>query len=90
MSVLIKENIITLNTKNTTYQMGVNENNFLAHLYYGNRLDDSCADEVGKWGYHTLVPLCYDSCSRELSPAVCPLEYSAYGSGDFRTSPQRG
>ena len=87
MSVLIKENVITLNTNNTTYQMAVNENDFLAHLYYGNRLDDSSAEEVGKWGYHTLVPLCYDSRSRELSPAICPLEYSAYGSGDFRTSP---
>ena len=87
MSVLIDENIITLNTKNTTYQMAVNENNFLAHLYYGNRLDDSCALERGKWGYHTLMPLTYDSCSRELSPDVCPLEYSAYGCGDFRTTP---
>ena len=87
MSVLIKENIITLNTKNTTYQMAVNENNFLAHLYYGNRLDEETAEERGKWGYHTLTPLVYDGCNRELSPNVCPLEYSAYGIGDFRTTP---
>ena len=26
---------ITLNTKNTTYQMGINEHGFLLHLYYG-------------------------------------------------------
>ena len=45
MAVKIKDNIITLNTKNTTYQMAVNENDFLAHLYYGNRLDDSFALE---------------------------------------------
>ncbi len=87
MSVLIKENIITLNTKNTTYQMAVNENNCLAHLYYGNRLDDSSALELGKWGYQTLTPLSYDGRNRELSPNVCPLEYSAYGNGDFRTTP---
>ena len=87
MSVLIKDNFITLNTKNTTYQMAVNENNFLAHLYYGNRLDDSVADECGKVNYHTLMPLVYDGKNRELSPNVCPLEYSAYGIGDFRTTP---
>ena len=87
MSVSIKENIITLHTKNTTYQMAINENNYLAHLYYGNRLDDSCANDMGKWGYHTLVPLSYDCRNRELSPTVCPLEYSAYGAGDFRTTP---
>jgi len=87
MSVSIKGNIITLHTKNTTYQMAVNENNYLAHLYYGNRLDDSYALERGKLGYHTGMPLPYDGCCREISPNVCPLEYSAYGSGDFRTTP---
>lgn len=87
MSVIIKDNIITLHTKNTTYQMAVNENGYLAHLYYGARLDDSSAEVRGKVGYHTGMPLAYDGKSRELSPDVCPLEYSAYGSGDFRTAP---
>ena len=87
MSVSINENIITLNTKNTTYQMAVNENGYLAHLYYGAALNGAVAIERGKVGYHTGLPLAYDSKSRELSPDVCPLEYSAYGSGDFRTTP---
>lgn len=87
MSVLVKENVITLNTKNTTYQMVVNENNFLAHVYYGERLDDSTAIDMGKMAYHSLMPLVYDGKNREFSPAICPLEYSAYGSGDFRTTP---
>ena len=87
MSVFINEKVITLHTKNTTYQMAVNENDYLAHLYYGARLDDSVALTRGKVGYHTLLPLAYDGKNRELSPAVCPLEYSAYGCGDFRTTP---
>lgn len=29
--------LITLQTKNTTYQMGVNDMGFLLHLYYGPR-----------------------------------------------------
>lgn len=86
MSVQLKENIITLNTKNTTYQMAVNENGILAHLYYGVLLDDSSAEVRGKVGYHTLMPLAYDGKNRELSPAVCPTEYPTYGGGDFRTT----
>ena len=31
--------LITLHTKNTTYQVGVNENGFLLHLYYGPRTE---------------------------------------------------
>lgn len=87
MAVQIHGNLITLHTKNTTYQMGVNANGYLSHLYYGDRLDDSSAEERGKWGYHTAAPLAYDSRCREFSPDVCPLEYSGYGCGDFRTTP---
>ena len=86
MAVSIRDNIITLNTKNTTYQMAVNVNNNLSHLYYGAKLDDSIAIDRGNVGYHTLLPVAYDSKSREYSPAVCPLEYSSYGGGDFRTT----
>ena len=67
--------------------MAVNENGYLAHLYYGASLDGAVAAIRGKVGYHTGLPLAYDGKSRELSPDVCPLEYSAYGSGDFRTTP---
>ncbi len=38
MAVQIHGNLITLHTKNTTYQMGVNANGYLSHLYYGDRL----------------------------------------------------
>ena len=76
MSVVIKDNVVTLHTKNSTYQMAVNENDYLAHLYYGARIDDSVAFNMGKLGYHSLMPLAYDGKSRELSPYVCPLEYS--------------
>ena len=31
--------LITLHTKNTTYQMGVNNLGFLLHLYYGPRAE---------------------------------------------------
>ena len=37
----------TLHTKNTTYQMGVNENGFLLHLYYGPRTEGDMSNLYG-------------------------------------------
>ena len=41
MAILINEEkkLFTLNTKNTTYQMKVIDYGYLAHLYYGRKLD---------------------------------------------------
>ena len=32
--------VLTLQTKNTTYLMQVNEQNHLEHIYYGARIDE--------------------------------------------------
>lgn len=86
MAIILQENYITLHTAATTYQMGINENRYLTHLYYGPLLDDSYACEMGKLGYIAMSAFPYDGCDRESSPTVCPLEYPVYGSGDFRTT----
>ena len=39
MAIILQENYITLHTAATTYQMGINENRYLTHLYYGPLLD---------------------------------------------------
>ena len=41
MAILINEEkkLFTLNTKNTTYQMKVIDYGYLAHLYYGKKMD---------------------------------------------------
>ena len=49
MAIILQENYITLHTAATTYQMGINENRYLTHLYYGPLLDDSYACEMGKF-----------------------------------------
>ena len=41
MAINIKNQIFTLHTKNSTYQMKVDEQNMLIHTYYGNRTDDT-------------------------------------------------
>ena len=41
MAINIKNQIFTLHTKNSTYQMKVDEQNMLIHTYYGNRTDEN-------------------------------------------------
>lgn len=77
--------IISLQTKHTTYQMGVTEHGFLVHLYYGKKVD--CNMDYLMTAYDrgfSMNP--YDAGDdRTVSADVLPLEYPCYGNGDFRT-----
>ena len=43
MSIIIneKQNVFTLHTKNSTYQMKVDAQGMLIHTYYGSRIDET-------------------------------------------------
>ena len=75
---------ITLHTKNTTYQIGINEKGFLLHLYYGPRTEGDMSNLM------TYMFRCghgnpYDyGTDRNFSCDFSPQEYSCYGSGDYR------
>lgn len=77
--------LITLQTKNTTYQMGVNDMGFLLHLYYGTRAEGDMS--------FLLAPADRGFCGnpyeagddRTFSADYYPLEYPCYGNGDFRS-----
>ncbi len=78
--------LITLQTKNTTYQMGVNEFGFLLHLYYGPYAEGDMSwlltgQDRGFSGnpYET-------GADRSFSTDTYPLEYPCYGNGDFRSA----
>ncbi|MDO4307368.1 MAG: alpha-galactosidase [Eubacteriales bacterium] len=77
---------ISLQTKNTTYQMGVTPNGFLLHLYYGKKVD--CNMEYLLTAYDrgfAMNP--YEAGNdRTFSLDVLPQEYPCYGTGDFRTA----
>lgn len=77
--------LITLQTKNTTYQMGVNEMGFLLHLYYGPRAegDMSFLLAPADRGFSGNPYEAGDD--RTFSADHFPLEYPCYGSGDFRS-----
>ena len=87
MSILFEEDrkVITISTNNTSYQMRIDSNGFLQHMYYGSRIE---GEDLSYLYYH------YDrACagnpeevypSRNISFDVMPQEYPGYGVGDFR------
>lgn len=85
MGIKVNNNIITLNTKNTSYQMKIDEFSFLLHSWYGNRIDDeddlSYVNLVTEKGFS---PNPYETFNRAYSLDNLPQEYSTYGNGDFR------
>lgn len=77
--------LITLQTENTTYQMGVNDLGFLLHLYYGPKADGDMSWLLTAYdrGFSGNP---YDAGEdRTFSADVAPLEYPCYGNGDFRS-----
>lgn len=76
--------IINLETKNTSYQIGIHPHGFLFHLYYGPKTNVDTSPLLTQYfrGGHG-VP--YDMREdRTFSPDSLPSEYSVYGNGDYR------
>lgn len=72
--------IFTLNTKNTTYAMGVFGDEVLVHLYWGKRLKREVPFDLDGMKRRALSAGDYG----EYSTDNLPLEYSSYGSTDMR------
>ncbi len=93
MSIYISDNHITLNSQNISYQMGVNPNGYLVHLYYGKKIDGSFADVNAHLDAHSFIAYPYDSvakqpnrwCCEQFAVNSCPIEYPVSGTGDYRT-----
>lgn len=83
MPITIENNIFTLKTQNTEYVIGIYENRFPIHLYYG-KIDDKKELEykncvLGFSPFHEEFGLNY------LTDTAFS-EFSFYGSGDFRSN----
>ena len=77
-------NIITLQTANTTYQIGVNEKGFLLHLYYGPKAEGDMSNLLTYY-FRGNNGIPYDYKEKPLfSCDSSPQEYSCCGSGDYR------
>lgn len=77
--------LITLQTKNTTYQMGVSDAKFLFHLYYGDKIEGS-AESILTYYDRGFSGNPYDmGMNRTFSLDALPQEYPSYGNGDYRS-----
>ena len=78
-----KEKVFALNTKNTTYMMGIADDKYPGHLYYGKKLSAPCGEYLMRTGESPLVP---SKLKREMVSFMdsFPMEYPAFGIGDFR------
>lgn len=79
---------ITIQTKNTTYQMGITDTGFLLHLYYGKKINSDCDMSYLLTYYDRgFSGNPYDAKDdRTFSMDVLPQEYPGYGNGDYRTT----
>ena len=80
-----QDNTFTLHTKNTTYQMKVDQYGVLLHLYYGARTTgnmDYLLTYTDRGFSGNLHDAGHD---RTYSLDVLPQEYPAFGTGDYRS-----
>ena len=81
-----KDRTFTLQTKNTTYQMQVDQYGFLLHLYYGKKAE-GCMDYLLTYYDRGFSGNPYDAgTDRTYSMDSLPQELSCYGNGDFRSA----
>ena len=88
MAIIINQEskLITLQTRNTTYQMMVTGLGHLVHLYYGRKLEGDLSYLLTYYdrGFSGNP---YDAgCDRTYSMDALPQEYASYGNGDFRST----
>ena len=77
--------IIKLDTPDSSYVMGIADNNYLGHVYYGKKLNDTNLSYLMRTEENPFVP------SENLREKVTffdsfPMEYPCGGLGDYRES----
>lgn len=86
MGIVIKNKVFTIHTKNSTYQLKVDEKGALLHTYYGARTDETdysyriMPADVGFSGNIAVTD------DRTYSMDYFPQEYPVLGSGDYRVN----
>lgn len=79
------QKLITLHTKNTTYQMAVGAYGQLLHLYYGPRLGGDMRYLLTYYDRGFSGNPYEADCDKTYSMDVLPQEYPCFGNGDFRS-----
>lgn len=81
-----EERLFKLDTKNTSYAIGIaDEEKFLGHIYYGERLKDYHISYIMRTEENPFVPS-KNNRDRVAFLDSFPMEYPAHGLGDYRES----
>ncbi|NLF20568.1 MAG: alpha-galactosidase [Clostridiaceae bacterium] len=93
MSIVYRETekTFTLHTRNSSYQMKVDEQGRLLHTYYGSKSDSSDLSYLIAYGDRGFSgnPHELGRVNRRYSLDTLPQEYSCFGTGDYRVSALR-
>lgn len=79
--------VFEIQTKNTTYMMGLVYDGFLAHAYYGSKLEDTQVQYLFRANYETEQEKFWYKREKVEKMDALAHEYSAMGLGDFRDTP---
>lgn len=80
--ILVENNRFTLKTDNTEYIFCLLYDKYLAHLYYGPQ---NGAEKNYDSRYKSFSPYPTET-GKAYSPDTCMMEFSGFGSGDYRTT----
>lgn len=82
-----EKKIFKIDTLDSTYAIGIFEQNFLIHLYYGKKIpDDNLLRLPFRSGFASISPNVENYSDRNFSLDIQPVEYPCNGSGDYRLS----
>lgn len=87
MGIIVDGSVFTLQTKNSTYQMKVDEKGILLHTYYGKKTDEtdySYMISFADRGFSGNIAVARED--RTYSLDYLPQEFPVCGSGDYRVS----
>ena len=77
--------IFKLDAAGSSYLIGIHEDRYLAHLYYGAYIpDDNLTDFARRHEYASFSATAPDRKDRSFSPDTCPFEIGGNGTADMR------
>lgn len=87
ISFIEEKNILKLDTKNTSYVIGIYDENYILNLYYGAYIPDcNLWGNIKRHKNASFSPANPHIAHENFSSDVEPMEYGCNGSGDFRIS----
>lgn len=78
-----KEQVFQLHTTNTTYAIGIVDNKYVGHIYYGKKIHGNDIKYALRYEEHPKVPS-INLREKNTFLDTFPMEYPEYGTGDYR------